>query len=54
MKSKKEKWMVRLILLFMFICTLPVILFLLFIFCNSFLSSSEFISRYGIDRKSVV
>lgn len=48
MKSKKEKWMVRLILLFMFICTLPVILFLLFIFCNSFLSSSEFISRYGM------
>ena len=48
MRNRKEKWMERIIFIFMFLCTLPVVLFLLFILCNSFLSPSEFINRYGM------
>ena len=35
MRNRKEKWMERIIFIFMFLCTLPVVLFLLFILCNS-------------------
>ena len=48
MKSKSEKWKSGLILLYMFLCIVPVILFFVFILCNSFLSSNEFIKTYGM------
>lgn len=48
MRNKGEKWKSGLILFYMFLCVMPVILFFLFIFCNSFLTPSEFIKKYGM------
>ena len=48
MRNKGERLKSGLILLYMFLCILPVILFFLFILCNSFLSSDEFLKNYGM------
>lgn len=48
MMSKSEKWKSGFILFYMFLCIIPVILFFLFILCNSFISSDEFIKTYGM------
>lgn len=48
MKHKKIEWKLIFTLFFLCICILPVILFLGFIFCNSFLSSKEFTENYGM------